>query len=127
MGKAICSYLKVEHLLNEPGTSYPIISYRLQKTCPARDGNPEKQAVKGLFLVVARGECFGLLGPNGAGKTSFISMMTGLTKPSSGTAYVGGLKLKTQMGEIHSSMGVCPQENLLWDTLTGREHLNFYG
>ncbi|XP_027125956.2 ABC transporter A family member 10 isoform X2 [Coffea arabica] len=119
--------LKVEHLLNEPGTSYPIISHKLQKTYPARDGNPEKQAVKGLSLAVARGECFGLLGPNGAGKTSFISMMTGLIKPSSGTAYVGGLNLKTQMSEIHSSMGVCPQENLLWDTLTGREHLNFYG
>lgn len=119
--------LKVEHLLNEPDTSYPIVSYKLQKAYPAKDGNPEKHAVKGLSLAVARGECFGLLGPNGAGKTSFINMMTGLTKPSSGTAYVGGLDLRTQMSAIHSSMGVCPQQNLLWDTLTGREHLTFYG
>lgn len=118
---------KVEHLLNKPDASYPIISCKLQKTYPAQDGNPKKHAVKGLSLAVARGECFGLLGPNGAGKTSFISMMTGLAKPSSGTACIGGLDLGTQMNAIHSTMGVCPQDDLLWDTLTGREHLNFYG
>ncbi|KAL3528347.1 hypothetical protein ACH5RR_007669 [Cinchona calisaya] len=118
---------KVEQLLSEPDISYPIISYKLQKKYPAQDGNPKKHAVKGLSLAVARGECFGLLGPNGAGKTSFISMVTGLTDPTSGTAYIGGLDLRTQMSAIHASMGVCPQYNLIWDTLKGREHLSFYG
>ncbi|CAI9112241.1 OLC1v1012660C1 [Oldenlandia corymbosa var. corymbosa] len=118
---------KVEQLLSEPNSGYPIISDKLRKTYPSQDGNPEKHAVKGLSLAVAHGECFGLLGPNGAGKTSSISMLTGLTEPSSGTAFIGGLDLRTQMSAIYASMGVCPQHDLLWDTLTGREHLNFYG
>ncbi|CAI9112243.1 OLC1v1012662C1 [Oldenlandia corymbosa var. corymbosa] len=118
---------KVQQLLSGPTSGYPVISDKLQKTYPAQDGNPEKHAVKSLSLAIAHGECFGLLGPNGAGKTSSISMLTGLTKPSSGTAFIGGLDLRTQMKEIYASMGVCPQHDLLWDTLTGREHLNFYG
>lgn len=68
-----------------------------------------------------------MLGPNGAGKTSFISMMIGLTTPSTGTAYVEGLDIRTQMDWVYTSMGVCPQHDLLWETLTGREHLLFYG
>jgi ABC-type multidrug transport system ATPase subunit len=68
-----------------------------------------------------------MLGPNGAGKTSFINMMIGLIKPSSGTAYVQGLDIQTDMDRIYTSMGVCPQHDLLWETLTGREHLLFYG
>ncbi|KAJ1378459.1 P-loop containing nucleoside triphosphate hydrolase [Sesbania bispinosa] len=90
-------------------------------------GAAEKFAVRGLFLAVPRGECFGMLGPNGAGKTSFISMMIGLTKPTSGTAFVQGLDIRTHMDEIYTSMGVCPQYDLLWESLTGREHLLFYG
>ncbi|KAL0440636.1 UNVERIFIED_CONTAM: ABC transporter A family member 7, partial [Sesamum radiatum] len=77
--------------------------------------------------VQQEGECFGMLGPNGAGKTSFINMMIGLTKPSSGTAYVQGLDIRTDMDRIYTSMGVCPQHDLLWETLTGKEHLLFYG
>ncbi|PQQ01322.1 hypothetical protein Pyn_21304 [Prunus yedoensis var. nudiflora] len=53
--------------------------------------------------------------------------MIGLTKSTSGTAYVQGLDIQTQMDEIYTSMGVCPQHDLLWETLTGREHLLFYG
>ncbi|KAG5522832.1 hypothetical protein RHGRI_034846 [Rhododendron griersonianum] len=53
--------------------------------------------------------------------------MIGLIKPTSGMAYVEGLDIRTQMDEIYTSMGVCPQHDLLWETLTGREHLLFYG
>ncbi|KAL6973345.1 Phospholipid-transporting ATPase abca7, variant 2 [Sarracenia purpurea var. burkii] len=118
---------KVEQLLLEPITSHAIICNDLKKVYPKRDGNPEKFAVRGLSLAVPPGECFGMLGPNGAGKTSFISMMIGLIKPSSGMAYVQGLDIRTQMNEIYTSMGVCPQHDLLWENLTGREHLLFYG
>ncbi|CAK7322852.1 unnamed protein product [Dovyalis caffra] len=118
---------KVEQLLLEPTTSHAIVCDSLRKVYPGRDGNPEKVAVKGLSLGIPRGECFGMLGPNGAGKTSFISMMIGLTTPSSGTAYVEGLDIRTQMDWVYTSMGVCPQHDLLWETLTGREHLLFYG
>ncbi|PIN20632.1 Lipid exporter ABCA1 [Handroanthus impetiginosus] len=118
---------KVEQLLLESSTSHSIICDNLKKIYPGRDGNPEKVAVRGLSLALPQGECFGMLGPNGAGKTSFINMMIGLIKPSSGTAYVQGLDILTDMDRIYTSMGVCPQHDLLWETLTGREHLLFYG
>ncbi|XP_050379018.1 ABC transporter A family member 7-like isoform X3 [Argentina anserina] len=118
---------RVNKLLLEPDTSHAIICNNLRKVYPGRDGNPEKFAVRGLSLALSRGECFGMLGPNGAGKTSFINMMIGLTPSTSGTAFVQGLEINTQMDKIYTSMGVCPQHDLLWETLTGREHLLFYG
>ncbi|KAK7836979.1 abc transporter a family member 7 [Quercus suber] len=124
---------KVDQLLHESSTSHAIVCDNLQKIYPGRDGNPEKLAVQGLYLAVPQGECFGILGPNGAGKTSFISMisiqnsMIGLIKPTSGTAFVQGLDIQTHMDQIYTNMGVCPQDDLLWETLTGREHLLFYG
>lgn len=118
---------KVEQLLTEPDPNYTIVCDDLKKVYPAVDGNPPKLAVRGLSLALPRGECFGMLGPNGAGKTSFIKMMIGLTEPSSGTAYVQGLDMSTDMDRIYTSMGVCPQHDLLWETLTAREHLLFYG
>ncbi|KAK1311877.1 ABC transporter A family member 7 [Acorus calamus] len=117
----------VEQLLLEPSTSHAIICDNLKKVYPGKDGVPDKFAVQGLSLALPRGECFGMLGPNGAGKTTFISMMIGLTKPTSGTAYVQGLDLRSNMSKIYTSMGVCPQHDMLWEMLTGREHLLFYG
>ncbi|TYG90683.1 hypothetical protein ES288_A12G201800v1 [Gossypium darwinii] len=102
---------KVEQLLLESTTSYPIICDNPKKIYPARDGNPAKIALRGLSLALPRGECFGMLGPNGAGKTSLINMMIGLTKPTSGTTYLQGLDILTSMDIIYTSMG----------------HLLFYG
>ncbi|XP_056686471.1 ABC transporter A family member 10 isoform X2 [Spinacia oleracea] len=118
---------KVEQLMQEGSTSYTAICDNIKKIYPGRDGNPAKAAVRGLSLALGRSECFGMLGPNGAGKTSFISMMIGLTEPTSGTAYVEGLDITTCMNNVYTCMGVCPQFDLLWETLTGREHLYFYG
>ncbi|KAL1814731.1 hypothetical protein ACET3Z_017305 [Daucus carota] len=118
---------RVQQLLLEQSTSHSIVCDDLQKVYPGRDGNPEKFAVRGLSLALPQGECFGMLGPNGAGKTSFINMMIGLINPTSGTAYIDGLDIRTNMDDIYSNMGVCPQHDLLWNTLTGREHLLFYG
>ncbi|CAL9128172.1 unnamed protein product [Musa textilis] len=117
----------VEQLLLESSFSHAVISDNLKKVYPGRDGNPDKLAVRGLSLALPNGECFGMLGPNGAGKTTFINMMIGLITPTSGTAYVQGVEIRTNMDEIYTSMGVCPQHDLLWETLTGREHLLFYG
>ncbi|KAL8225644.1 hypothetical protein R6Q57_018201 [Mikania cordata] len=118
---------RVEQSLLGQEMSHAIVCDNLKKVYPGRDGNPEKFAVKGLSLALSQGECFGMLGPNGAGKTSFINMMIGLVKPSSGTAYVQGLDIRNNMDQIYANMGVCPQHDLLWETLTGREHLLFYG
>ncbi|EOA23464.1 hypothetical protein CARUB_v10016655mg [Capsella rubella] len=118
---------KVEKLMLQSSLSHAIVCDDLKKVYPGRDGNPPKLAVRGLSLAVPSGECFGMLGPNGAGKTSFINMMTGLLKPTSGTALVQGLDICNDMERVYTSMGVCPQHDLLWETLTGREHLLFYG
>ncbi|XP_019101774.1 PREDICTED: ABC transporter A family member 6-like, partial [Camelina sativa] len=100
---------KVEQLMLEPNTSHAIVCDNLKKVYPGRDGNPPKLAISGLSLVVTSGECFGMLGPNGAGKTSFINMMTGLVKPTSGSAFVRGLDICKDMDKVYTSMGVCPQ------------------
>jgi len=54
-------------------------------------------------------------------------MMVGLLEPTAGTAVIGGHDIRTGMDAIYDAMGVCPQHDLLWETLTGREHLLFYG
>ncbi|KAG2497357.1 hypothetical protein HYH03_004516 [Edaphochlamys debaryana] len=97
--------------------------------CGARGGGGPRghAAVRGLTLAIEKGECFGLLGPNGAGKTTTIHMLTGFLESSAGDALVGGASVRSRMPHIYKTMGVCPQENLLWEQLTGEEHLLFYG
>lgn len=91
-------------------------------------GRPHAQvAVKSLTLGINRGECFGLLGPNGAGKSTAINVLVGFLEATYGTAVIEGLDINTQMGEVYKLMGVCPQHDLLWEQLTGEEHLLFYG
>ncbi|KAJ4895630.1 ABC transporter A family member 8 [Raphanus sativus] len=118
---------KVEQYLLESTGNCAVLCNNLKKVYSGKDGNPKKLAVRGLSLALPQGECFGMLGPNGAGKTSFINMMTGIIKPTSGTAFVQGLDILTDMDRIYTTIGVCPQHDLLWDKLSGREHLLFYG
>ncbi|KAL0864019.1 hypothetical protein Bca101_043137 [Brassica carinata] len=118
---------KVEQYQLESNKTCAVLCHNLKKVYSGKDGNPQKLAVRGLSLALPQGECFGMLGPNGAGKTSFINMMTGIIKPSSGTALVQGLDILTDMDRIYTTIGVCPQHDLLWEKLSGREHLLFYG
>jgi ABC-type multidrug transport system fused ATPase/permease subunit len=105
---------QVEELAANPSTEYPIVCDNLKKVYPARDGNPPNYAVKGFSLAVSKGECFGILGPNGAGKTSAINMMIGFLKPTSGTAYIQGMNILTDMDKIYTCMGVCPQHEYVF-------------
>lgn len=89
-------------------------------------GNPPKVAVDGVDLRLKKTECFGLLGQNGAGKTTTIMMLCGFTEPTDGVATVAGYDIRTHMFEIYQRMGVCPQHNLLWETLSALEHVTFY-
>ena len=66
----------------------------------------------------------GLLGHNGAGKTTTTFMLTGIYAPSSGTATILGYNIQSQMDQIRTSMGFCPQYDILYDSLTVNEHLD---
>ncbi|OEL30253.1 ABC transporter A family member 8 [Dichanthelium oligosanthes] len=117
----------VDQVLQQQTSDYAVVCDDLKKVYHGKDGNPDKFAVQGVSLALPYGECLGILGPNGAGKSSFISMMIGFVKPTSGNAFVRGFNIQNDMEKIYSSMGVCPQNDMLWETLTGREHLQFYG
>jgi len=90
----------------------------LVKTYP---GKPPVEAVRGLDIDVAVGECFGLLGPNGAGKTTTLEIVEGLLDATSGDVEVLGLKWKTDATAIRSRIGISLQETKLADKLTVRE------
>jgi ABC-2 type transport system ATP-binding protein len=78
-------------------------------------------AVDGLNIKIKKGEVFGFLGPNGAGKTTSIKMMVGLLRPTSGKILINGVEVdKVKKGTI----GICPQELMLWENLTCKESLN---
>ena len=88
-------------------------------------------AVENVQFGIKPGECFGLLGSNGAGKTTVIHIFCGIHAPSSGTVLVNeegtSLDIRRHLVDIHGSMGICSQDNLLWDDLRGDEHLRFFG
>lgn len=83
------------------------------------------RAVDDLNLRVEAGELFGFLGPNGAGKTTSIKMMTGLLRPSAGTARIGGYDIQKEPLRAKSIFGYIPDNPFLYEKLTGREFLNF--
>ncbi|TMW56586.1 hypothetical protein Poli38472_006596 [Pythium oligandrum] len=87
----------------------------------------KKVAVKGLHLKMYEGQITCLLGHNGAGKTTLMSMLTGMTPPTSGEAFVRGLSIRTDMDRIRESLGYCPQFSVVYPELTVEEHLRFYG
>ncbi len=103
-----------------------IETHDLAKTYKTAEGE-ELQAVKGINLEIRRGEIFSLLGPNGAGKTTTISMISGLVEPTRGDAEIGGFSITKQPLEAKKLMGVVPQEIALYNTLTGRQNLEFFG
>uniref|UniRef100_A0A667XKN2 ATP binding cassette subfamily A member 7 n=1 Tax=Myripristis murdjan TaxID=586833 RepID=A0A667XKN2_9TELE len=86
-----------------------------------------KLAVNHLNLKFYEGQITSFLGHNGAGKTTTMSILTGLFPPTSGTVYIKGLDIRSDMDIIRRTLGVCPQHNVLFDILTVEEHVWFYG
>jgi sodium transport system ATP-binding protein len=84
-------------------------------------------AVDQVTFDVGNGEVFGLLGPNGAGKTTTMRLLSTLLKPTSGTATVAGYDLLREPRKVRASIGVLPEDTGLYDRLTPREHLLYYG
>jgi ABC-2 type transport system ATP-binding protein len=84
-------------------------------------------AVSGISFSIDQGEIFSLLGPNGAGKTTTISMLSCLIPPTGGDASIAGHSIvKNPMG-VKRLIGIVPQEIALYDALSGRENLVFWG
>ena len=85
------------------------------------------RAVDGVSFTVAKGEVYGLLGPNGAGKTTTMSMLSGLLAPDDGRILFDGIDLAAEPIKVKAQLGVVPQEPALYETLSARENLHFWG
>lgn len=87
----------------------------------------EKTAVNGISFEILESEIFSLLGPNGAGKTTTISVLSTLLAPTSGDAVIGGHSVTKEPMAVRKLIGVVPQDIALYEELTARENLSFWG
>src|SRR6266581_8222215 len=85
------------------------------------------RAVRDLTLEVGAGEVFGFLGPNGAGKSTTIRMLTGLVRPTGGSALVAGFDVAREPQEVKRRVGFLAETPYLYAKLSGREFLAFMG
>lgn len=83
-------------------------------------------AVDGLSLEVERGEVFGFLGPNGAGKTTTVRMLTGLIRPTTGSAQIAGFELGKNDTEIRRNVGILTESPGMYERLTAEKNLNIF-
>jgi ABC-2 type transport system ATP-binding protein len=105
----------------EPDEAYPVIAEELTK----RFG--DFTAVDRVSFHIQPGEVFGWLGPNGAGKTTTIRMLLGLIRPSAGKLSVLGFDPVTQTKDMQAHVGYMSQVFTLYNDLTARENIRFYG
>jgi ABC-2 type transport system ATP-binding protein len=84
-------------------------------------------AVNDVSFSLAGGQLIGLLGPNGAGKTTTVSMIAGLLTPDAGEVLVGGRRLAGDTDPAKRRIGLVPQDLALYDELTARDNLRFFG
>ncbi|KAF9096598.1 ATP-binding cassette sub- A member 2 [Mortierella sp. GBA35] len=131
-----------------PGWAYSVPLYGLilrllyppnsKRTTGAFSGVQRQEVVKGLDLEVNKNEILGFLGHNGAGKTTSLSIIMGMVKPSSGSVVVNGhlmpgsdaaggrnVDMRT-LSEVQKQMGVCPQHDVLFETLSAWETVQLY-
>jgi ABC-2 type transport system ATP-binding protein len=98
---------------------------QLTKLYPAVKGNAPVCAIDRINFRVGEAEVFGFLGPNGAGKTTTIRMLTGLTRPTSGSARVLDFDLSADVTRIKKHIGVVPELSNLYDELSAFDNLVF--
>src|SRR4051794_38713870 len=84
-------------------------------------------AVDHVTFSVSKGSIFGLLGPNGSGKSTIIRMLCGILEPTEGTARVAGVDVVKAADDLKGKIGYMSQKFSLYDELTVRENLQFYG
>ena len=106
---------------SEARTDSPVIEVR-----DLRKRYGEVLAVDGISFSVAAGEVFGLLGHNGAGKTTTIRMLTGRTRPTSGTATIAGLDVVTERDRVKPLINLVFEEQNLYERFSGRDNLRIF-
>jgi ABC-2 type transport system ATP-binding protein len=84
-------------------------------------------AVDNITFDMKKGEIFGLLGPNGAGKSTTIRMLATLTRPTKGTATIGGFDVVKQDNEVRKLIGIVSEKMIMYNRLTAKENLWFFG
>jgi ABC-2 type transport system ATP-binding protein len=84
-------------------------------------------AVDGITFDVKKGEVFGLLGPNGAGKSTILRILSTLARPTKGTASIGGYDIVKEDTEVRKLIGIVSEKMIMYDRLTARENLWFFG
>ena len=87
----------------------------------------EFTAVDGITFEVGRGEIFGFLGANGAGKTTAMKMLIGISKPTSGKGVVAGYDIYRETEKVKQNIGYMSQKFSLYEDLTVRENIHFFG
>jgi len=85
------------------------------------------KAVDDVSFDIKKGEIFGLLGPNGAGKSTTIRMLSTLTRPTKGTATIGGFDIVKQDTDVRKLIGIVSEKMIMYNRLTARENLWFFG
>jgi ABC-2 type transport system ATP-binding protein len=86
-----------------------------------------ERALNGLTLQVAEGQIFGLLGPNGAGKTTAVSILSTLMAPTAGALAIMGADAANHRRRLRNAIGLAPQEIALYEPLSARENLQYFG
>lgn len=102
-----------------------VIADNLVKTFPTPEGG-DKRAVDGLSFTVNQGEIYGLLGPNGAGKTTTLRLLSGLMRPTSGSARIAGFDVAQHPDEVKRVLGFLTANTGLYQRLTARELLIYF-
>lgn len=87
----------------------------------------DHKAVDNISMKIEKGQLFGLLGPNGAGKSTTVSMLSTVLTPTSGEIIINGMPLAKNEMKVKSIIGVVPQELALYDQLSTRDNLHFFG
>lgn len=114
--------------LNERDPSHVIKIVKLCKTFQTgRVGSrKDHRALDFVSFSCRKGTVLGVLGHNGSGKTTTINLLTGVHAPSFGDAFIGPYSIQENIQAIRRVIGVCPQKDILWDSMTAREHIKLF-
>jgi ABC-type multidrug transport system ATPase subunit len=101
-------------------------SVRIHKLSKSYARGGGAQALKEVSLTLPAGQLTAMLGQNGAGKTTLVKVISGLVLPTHGEAFLFGKSVRSEMSALRSVIGSCPQDDVLWEELSARAHVELY-